>query len=71
MPPELRAGTCASHPDPDLWEAPATDPARREAAQHLCASCPALVQCRAWSLALPAQADLDVILGGLTRSSAP
>jgi hypothetical protein len=65
MPPALRAGLCTRHPQPHLWTSPAS-PAEREAAQHICGSCPALAECRAWSLSLRTLDDLDVILGGLT-----
>jgi Transcription factor WhiB len=66
MPPALRSGTCASHPQPHLWSAPATAPAAREAAQHICRSCPALDPCRAWSLSLRTLDDPATILGALT-----
>jgi hypothetical protein len=66
MPPQLRAGTCASHPQPGLWLAPATAPAQREAAIWLCQSCPALLPCRAFSLALRTADDQVGILGALT-----
>jgi Transcription factor WhiB len=66
MPAELRAGLCASHPQPGLWSAPATAPAAREAAQRICGSCPALDPCRAWSLSLRTLDDPATILGALT-----
>jgi len=64
MPPQLRSGTCASHPQPALWQSPLA--AEQEAARHLCCSCPALVQCRAWSLSLRTADDQTGVLGGLT-----
>jgi hypothetical protein len=65
MPEALREGTCARHPRPSLWLSPRTA-AEQEAARHICRACPVLEPCLTWALSLPAAADLDVILGGLT-----
>lgn len=46
----LSAGLCTRHPDP-LWTSSAH--ADRERAAAICAGCPALAACRAWSLGLP------------------
>jgi hypothetical protein len=46
----LSAGLCTRHPDP-LWTSSAH--ADRERAAAICAWCPALTACRAWSLGLP------------------
>jgi Transcription factor WhiB len=62
--PELPGAACRIYLTPDHWFS--TSPAERKAARHVCeTACPALAECRAWALTLPA--DVRGVIGGLTR----
>jgi len=64
QPDELRGGLCRSHGEPGWWSS--NRPSLREAAVHVCHSCPALQPCAAWSLALPGSDK--AIYGGLSSA---
>ena len=46
-------GSCASHPDPDLWFAEENDTPRRDQAETICRACPVAADCLRYALALP------------------
>jgi hypothetical protein len=65
MPEIMAEGLCVGHPDPDLWQSGRGDPARRAQAIALCRQCPALLDCREWSLQLPVR-EQSAIYGALS-----
>jgi DNA-binding Lrp family transcriptional regulator len=65
MPEIMAEGLCVGHPDPDLWQSSKGDPARRAQAIALCRQCPALLDCREWSLQLPVR-EQTAIYGALS-----
>jgi hypothetical protein len=67
MPEIMAEGLCVGHPDPDLWQSEYAGPARRAQAVAICNKCPALADCREWSLQLPAREN-RAIYGGLSAN---
>ncbi len=65
LPPDLRRGLCVGHPDLRWWTSDV--PRERDQAVRVCLTpCPALAECRSWSLSLRPVDDLISVLGGLT-----
>ena len=60
-----QAAACAGH-DPELFFPAHHERAKTRAAQHICARCPVLADCRAYAMTHPL---LDGIWGGLTVSN--
>ena len=52
-PPDWSEGRCAHVPASQAGWWTSSDPVLREAAAHICETCPILAECAAWSLALP------------------
>lgn len=65
MPAIMAEGLCVGHPDPDLWQSGKGQPARRAQAIAICKACPALEDCREWSLQLPVR-EQTAIYGALS-----
>jgi hypothetical protein len=65
MPEIMAEGLCVGHPDPDLWQSGRGDPARRAQAIKICEACPAMLDCREWSLQLPVR-EQTAIYGALS-----
>jgi hypothetical protein len=69
MPESMMTGLCVTggH-DPDLWSSPQNDPAGRARAIRICRTpCPALADCAAWSLHLPAT-EKYAVYGGMSAN---
>lgn len=68
QPASMAADLCVTggH-DPELWHPGRYDNATRTRALAICGRCPALADCRAWALALPAS-DKYAIYGGMTAN---
>ena len=69
LPPRPRSmdsGLCVAHPDPDLWNS-GLIPAKRRQAIEICQRCPALAECREWSMCLPST-EKFAVYGGLSAS---
>ena len=65
QPASMAQGLCVSHADPDLWNS-GLIPARRKQAIAICLTpCPALADCREWSLCLPTT-EKFAVYGGLS-----
>lgn len=65
------AGSCASHPDPDMWFADGLQWERKAEAVRICNSCPLLGPCREMALRewplLAGGVPLYAVVGGLTE----
>jgi hypothetical protein len=62
--PDLSQGKCSHHPQPGWWTSRSAP--EREAAMHVCRSCPLREPCAAWSLSLPVTDT--TIYGGMTAT---
>jgi hypothetical protein len=69
QPASMARGLCASgsYDPPNWWHPGRYDHATRQRALSICHQCPALADCRAWSLQLPAS-DKYAIYGGMTAN---
>ena len=61
--PDLAAGICATHEQPDLWTS--EDLEERRLAAGLCRGCVVLSECAAWALTVPIS-DRHTVLAGMT-----
>ncbi len=60
--PDLSAGSCRSHAQPDLWTS--GDRVGRNAAARICRTCPVLEACREWAVTSLPRSD-EGVWGGL------
>jgi Transcription factor WhiB len=68
MPASMRQGLCVTGGyDPELWHPGHYDNATRAEALSICQRCPALTECREWSLQLLATSKY-AIYGGMTAN---
>lgn len=60
-------GSCASHPNPDLWYGETDE---RMQAKRICDECPMLAQCREWALhewPTPKYETFPFVIAGMHR----